>query len=62
MEGSTFSASSSSNSNAARRLLLDDWTGLPNGDEKVDEKAIGITISDWTPDVHWADAYHSACS
>ena len=62
IEGSTFSASSSSNSNAARRLLPEDWTGLPSGDEKVDEMAIGIALSDWTSDVHWENAYHSACS
>jgi len=62
IDGSTFSASSSSNSNAARRLLPEDWTGLPCGDEKVDEIAIGIEFSDWTPETHWAGAYHSACS
>jgi hypothetical protein len=62
MDGSMFSASSSSNSNAARRLLPEDWAGLPCGDEKVDEIAIGIEFSDWTPETHWANAYHSACS
>lgn len=60
MEGSTFSESSSSNTDGARRLPVVGCVCL-SGDEKFGVMAVDFSFNDWLRDACFVDAYHSAC-